>query len=48
MRYFFWGLVFFWWTMDFYLLVFKRNNEQKVAERKSKFIVTLLIFAGCS
>lgn len=46
MRNFFWGLVFFWWAMDFYLLIFKRNHEQKVAERKSKFIVTLLIFIG--
>ncbi|MCX8161309.1 MAG: isoprenylcysteine carboxylmethyltransferase family protein [Candidatus Saccharicenans sp.] len=46
MRYFFWGIVFFWWAMDFYLLVFKRNHQQKVAEKKSKFIVTLLIFAG--
>lgn len=46
MRYLFWGLVFFWWAMDFYLLVFKRNHEQLVAEKKSKFIVTLLIFIG--
>ncbi len=29
-----------------YLLVFKRNHEQKVAEKKSKFIVALLVFAG--
>lgn len=46
MRYLFWGLVFFWWAMDLYLLVFKRNHEQKVAEKKSNFIVALLIFTG--
>ncbi len=46
MKSFFWGIVFFWWAMDFYLLVFKRNHQQKVAEKKSKFIVTLLIFSG--
>ncbi|MGB9905911.1 MAG: methyltransferase family protein [Candidatus Saccharicenans sp.] len=46
MRYLFWAIVFFWWALDFYLLVFKRNHEQKVAERKSKFIVTLLILIG--
>lgn len=46
MRHLFWAIVFAWWALDFYLLVFKRNHEQKVAEKKSKFIVTLLIFTG--
>ncbi|MGQ9801380.1 MAG: methyltransferase family protein [Candidatus Saccharicenans sp.] len=46
MRQVFWAIVFVWWALDFYLLVFKRNLEQKVAEKKSKFIVTILIFAG--
>lgn len=46
MRHIFWAIVFAWWSLDFYLLVFKRNHEQKVAEKKSKFIVTILIFIG--
>jgi protein-S-isoprenylcysteine O-methyltransferase Ste14 len=46
MRIVFWLICFFWWGMDFYFLVLKRNAAHRVAERKSKFIMTILIFTG--
>lgn len=45
-RFLFWAIVFFWWGIDLYVLVLKRNSYYKVLERKSKFIITALIFIG--
>ncbi|MDI6846148.1 MAG: isoprenylcysteine carboxylmethyltransferase family protein [Candidatus Saccharicenans sp.] len=46
MRKVFWTITFFWWAMDFYLLVLKRKGGHRISERKSKFIMMMLIFAG--
>ena len=46
MEYIFWAICFFWWGMDLYLVVLKKNGDHKVSERKSKFIMTIMIFAG--
>ncbi|MCS7175785.1 methyltransferase family protein [Pseudothermotoga sp.] len=42
----FWLIVFAWWIMDFYVLVLKRNEYHKVLDKKSKFIMTVLISLG--
>jgi protein-S-isoprenylcysteine O-methyltransferase Ste14 len=46
MRYVFWLIVFFWCGLDFYILVLKRNSYSKILDKKSKFIVIILIFLG--
>jgi protein-S-isoprenylcysteine O-methyltransferase Ste14 len=46
MKYIFWTTVFFWWTMDFYVLVLKKNSYAKMLDKKSKFVVIVLIFLG--
>ena len=46
MEYIFWAICFFWWGMDIYLVVFKNRGDHRVSERKSKFIMTFLIFTG--
>lgn len=46
MQYVFWITMFFWWAMDFYVLTIKRNEYSKILDRKSKLIVTVLIFGG--
>ncbi|MCX7653939.1 MAG: isoprenylcysteine carboxylmethyltransferase family protein [Fervidobacterium sp.] len=46
MRAVFWVVVILWWSIDFYVLVLKKNGYHKILERKSKFIITFLIFLG--
>ncbi|MEN3042798.1 MAG: isoprenylcysteine carboxylmethyltransferase family protein [Fervidobacterium sp.] len=46
MRAIFWVVVTFWWAIDFYVLVLKKNGYHKILERGSKFIMTFLIFLG--
>lgn len=46
MKYVFWLALVFWWSMDFYVLVLKRNAYSKILDRKSKFIMSMLIFGG--
>lgn len=46
MRLVFWLTVIFWWVIDFYVLVLRKNGYHKILERKSKFIITFLIFLG--
>lgn len=45
-RYVFWGVVFFWWALDFYVLVLRKNGYHKIIERKSKYIIIGLILTG--
>lgn len=45
-RYVFWGVVFFWWALDFYVLALRKNGYHKIIERKSKYIIIGLILTG--
>lgn len=46
MRTVFWLTVIFWWAIDFYVIVLKKNGYHKILEKKSKFIITFLILLG--
>lgn len=46
MRLVFWLTVIFWWAIDFYVLVLRKNGYHKILEKKSKFVITFLIFLG--
>jgi len=46
MRYVFWLTVFFWWGLDFYVLVLKKNSYSKILDKKSKFVASSLIVIG--
>jgi protein-S-isoprenylcysteine O-methyltransferase Ste14 len=46
MRYVFWSIVFFWWVMDFYVLVLKRNSYSKILDKQSKYVLTAFILTG--
>ncbi len=46
MKIIFWSVILLWWIIDIYFLLVKKTGYTKVLDKKSKFIVTILILIG--